>query len=419
MTCLTVVALFGLCLPKRCHSGYVRTTRLGPLVAIGLGAFALMALLVVMSLGSPSTSVAASQVKLTRIGTFDGPVAVVQPPGDRQRLLVVEHTGSVRVLVGGHRLAKPFLNISSLVSCCGERGLLGLAFAPDYATSRRFYVDYTNSAGDTRVVEYRRSARSANTADPTTARTVLAQEQPQANHNGGNLAFGPDGKLYIGFGDGGAGDDPHGLLGNGQNLNTLLGKILRINPLQSGAQAYTVPADNPFVGRSDTRPEIWSYGLRNPWRFSFDRKTGGLAIGDVGQDNIEEIDWSAAPTRGRGLNFGWRPWEGTRANFPSESAAGAVFPVAQYAHGSGLCSVTGGYVIRDPRLKALQGRYIYADFCSNSLFTLGLKEGRLAAHSYGPLRSGVRLVSSFGEDLSGRIYVTQLDGAVYRIDPSA
>ena len=342
---------------------------------------------------------------------------VAQPKGDTSRLFVVEHAGKVILLKNGKPLSTPFLDISNRVSCCGERGLLGLAFAPDYQSSGLFYVDYTDTNGDTRVAEYRRSARNANVADPASARIVLAQTQPQPNHNGGNIVFGPDQMLYIGLGDGGSGNDPHGPIGNGQNLDTLLGKILRINPAKSGSDAYTVPSDNPFVGQAGARPEVWAWGLRNPWRFSFDRKTGGLAIGDVGQDQIEEVDWSPSPLRGRGANFGWRPFEGTRSNFPAETAVGAVPPVIQYSHGADGCSVTGGFVIRDPRLSALDGRYLYGDFCSGKLWTANLRPGRLAATVRGALPIKVPLLASFGEGSDGRIYVVSLGGRVSRLDP--
>ena len=354
---------------------------------------------------------------LHRIGKFNEPIMVAQPKGDTSRLFVVQHAGKIILLKNGRQLSAPFLDISKLVSCCGERGLLGLAFAPDYASSGLLYVDYTDVNGDTRVAEYRRSSSNANVADPSTARIVLAQAQPQPNHNGGNIIFGHDRMLYIGLGDGGSANDPHGPIGNGQNLGTLLGKILRINPAKSGSAAYTVPPDNPFVGQSGARPEIWAWGLRNPWRFSFDRKTGGLVIGDVGQNQIEEVDWSPAPVSGRGINYGWRPFEGTRANFPAETAVGAEPPVIEYSHGANGCSITGGYVIRDPRLASIGGRYLYGDFCSGKLWTADLRAGRLAATVRGPLPFTVPMLASFGEGSDGRIYLVSLGGQVSRLDP--
>jgi len=359
--------------------------------------------------------------KLTRIGTFSNPVFITQPPADKSRLFVVEQTGRIRLIKSGRVQAKPFLDLSGIVSCCGERGLLSIAFAPDYATSRRFYVDYTDVNGTTTVAEYRRSSSNPDVAIASRPRVVLAQAQPEENHNGGEITFGPDGKLYIGLGDGGGADDQHGLFGNAQNLDTWLGKILRIDPSPVGDSPYTVPADNPFVGVQGARPEIWAYGLRNPWRFSFDRKTGGLAIGDVGQNIVEEVDWSKAPTAGKGLNFGWRPFEGTRTNVPGESALNAVSPVAEYRHGgffaSTGCSITGGYVVRDSGLPLLAGRYLYGDVCSGIIKMLRLHEGKLAASSLGQLSFKVPFLVSFGEDSSGHIYVVSLLGPIYRLDP--
>lgn len=388
-------------------------------IAAAAAACGLAAVLAFVSGGSDAKQASASVAKphLTLIGRFSKPMSVTQAPGDQSRLFVVEQSGKVIVVKSGRVQAKPFLDISRLASCCGERGLLGLAFAPDYNSSHRFYVSYTDVKGDTRIAEYRRSNATSDLADGAHARIVLMQDQPQSNHNGGQITFGPDGKLYIGLGDGGSANDPHGSLGNGQNLTTLLGKILRIDPRASGSSPYTVPADNPFLSVAGARPEIWAYGLRNPWRFGFDRWTGGLAIGDVGQDQVEEIDWSAAPTRGKGLNFGWRPFEGTRVNFPAETADHAVPPVTQYLHGEDGCSVTGGYVVRDARLPAWNGRYLYGDFCSGRVWMASLKEGRLAAKSLGRAPFTVPLLTSFGEDRSGRIYMTSLSGSVYRLDP--
>jgi glucose/arabinose dehydrogenase len=331
-------------------------------------------------------------------------------------LFVVEQGGRIRVVRGGRVLRAPFLDISSRVVSGGEQGLLGLAFAPDYGRSGRFYVNYTDVNGDTRIVEYRRGS-SPDRAHPGSARVLIRQDQPEANHNGGQLAFGPDGLLYIGLGDGGGGDDQHGPIGNGQNLGTLLGKILRIDPrpdASAGGLPYGIPADNPFAGRRGANPAIYAWGLRNPWRFSFDRRTGDITIGDVGQDEVEEIDFR---TRGnaRGVNFGWRAWEGTRRVDPGLPVSDHVGPVLQYTHDGGGCSVTGGYVIRDPRLPALNGRYVYGDFCAGNLLTAKLRQdgarGRRATGLH------VEALSSFGEDQRGRIYVTSLNGPVYRLDP--
>jgi glucose/arabinose dehydrogenase len=356
---------------------------------------------------------AATGAKLTRIGRFDAPVYVTQPPGERRRLFVVEQGGRIVVLRAGRVLPTPFLDISSQVVSGGEQGLLGLAFAPDYASSGRFYVNYTDRNGDTRIVEYRRGS-SPDRANPGSARQLIFQDQPESNHNGGQLAFGPDGLLYIGLGDGGGGDDQHGPIGNAQSLATLLGKILRIDPRPSGGSPYRIPADNPFVGRAGAKPAIYAWGLRNPWRFSFDRRTGDIAIGDVGQDEVEEVDFRKRGTA-RGANFGWRAWEGTRRLDPGLRVSGHVEPVLQYTHARGGCSVTSGYVIRDPRLPALAGHYLYGDFCAGDLLTAKLWQD--GARGRRALGLHVGSLSSFGEDRRGRVYVASLAGPVYRLDP--
>jgi glucose/arabinose dehydrogenase len=362
--------------------------------------------------GSEPASTAAAGVKLTKVGTFSSPDYVTHAPGDRRRLFVVEQGGKIRVVRDGRVLRAPFLDITSQIVSGGEQGLLGLAFAPDYVSSGRFYVDYTDRNGDTRIVEYRRGS-SPDRANPRSARQLLFQDQPEANHNGGQLTFGPDGLLYIGLGDGGGGDDQHGQIGNGQHLGTLLGKILRIDPRASGGRSFGIPADNPFVGRRGAKSAIYAWGLRNPWRFSFDRATGDLAIGDVGQDHVEEIDFRTKGT-GRGVNFGWRAWEGTRREDPRLTVRGDVKPVLEYTHDHG-CSVTGGYVIRDPRLRALDGHYVYGDFCAGDLLTARLRQD--GASERRALGLHVASLSSFGEDGRGRVYAVSLDGPVYRLDP--
>jgi glucose/arabinose dehydrogenase len=363
--------------------------------------------------GSPKAQAAAkkSKLRLARIGRFTAPLYVDQAPGDGKRLFVVEQAGRIMILRKGHKLSKPFLDIRSKVTAGGEQGLLGLAFAPDYKTSGLFYVYYTDKDSRERLVEYTRS--SANRAKASSARTVFVHDDPQPNHNGGQLEFGPDRLLYIGTGDGGGADDQHGAHGNAQNLASPLGKILRIDP-RAGA-GFKIPAGNPFVGRSGALGEIYSYGLRNPWRFSFDRKTGDLAIGDVGQDAVEEIDF-VKKGQGAGANFGWRTFEGTRhnSNYPSESVPGQVKPVLQHTHDSGWCSITGGYVVRDPRLGSLQGKYVYGDFCKGRIYSAKLKPG--GASGDGPLKlPTVQNLSSFGQDNKGRVYVTSLAGPVYRL----
>ena len=362
--------------------------------------------------GAPAQAAAARGVKLATVGTFQAPVYVTAPATDRRRIFVVEQGGTIRVVRAGKRRPAPFLDIRSKVTSGGEQGLLSMAFAPDYATSRRFYVNYTDRSGVQRVVEYRRSRSNAERADAGSARLVLRYDPFEANHNGGLVVFGPDRLLYVGTGDGGGGDDQHGTRGNAQDLGRLEGKLLRIDPRRSGGRGYSVPTSNPFVGRSGARSEIYSYGLRNPWRFSFDRTTGDLTIGDVGQDVIEEINF-ARKGEGAGANYGWRPFEGRERNF-DEPAPGAVAPVLELRHSAENCSVTGGYVVRDRDLPGLAGRYVYGDFCRGEL-----RSARLSAGSAGGDRSlGLRKVdslSSFGEDALGRVYVISLAGPVYRL----
>jgi glucose/arabinose dehydrogenase len=347
-------------------------------------------------------------VGLQRIGTFSEPVYVTAPPGDRRRVFVVERGGRIRVLVDGKRRAQPFLDIHGQVSSGGERGLLSLAFAPDHARSGRFYVDYTDKHGDTRIVEYRR--QSAERADPASARQLIFQRQPEPNHNGGLLLFGPDRKLYVGFGDGGGGGDQHGAHGNAQNLGTLLGKILRIDPLAAAGRPYGIPSDNPFASRSGARGEIWAYGLRNPWRFAFVPGSGGaMVIGDVGQDAVEEID----VVRGAGANLGWRVFEGRSRYTPGERAAGAIGPALERFHRDGNCSITGGVVVRDRALPALRGRYLFGDYCKGDVQSARV-EGRALR---GVRSTGIHVdsLSSFGEDGRGRVYAVSLSGGVYRL----
>ena len=349
-------------------------------------------------------------VRLRRIGTFDEPVYVTAPRGDRRTQFVVEQGGRIMAVRDGRKLAQPFLDISSQVTSGGEQGLLSMAFAPDYATSGRFYVYYTADDGDQRIVEYSRA--SADRADAGSARLVLEMADSESNHNGGLLLFGPGGHLYVGTGDGGGDGDRHGRIGNAQDLGSLLGKILRIDPRPSDGRPYGVPRGNPFVGRRGARGEIYSYGLRNPWRFSFDRRTRDLTIGDVGQSEVEEIDFVRS---GRGKNFGWRPFEGRRRYTPGESARGHVRPVLQRFHSGGNCSITGGVVVRDPELPALRGRYVFGDFCRGRIESARLSPGRARDQRVTRLR--VPSLSSFGEDARGRVYAVSRDGPVYRLAP--
>ena len=371
-----------------------------------LGAFGLTA----CGAGSDDAQAA---VKLVRVGgDFSGPLLVTAPRGERKRVYVVEQGGAIRVVRNGRTLDRPFLDLQGRITAGGEQGLLGLAFAPDFAKSKRFYVHYSaEGSGDTRIVEYRAASRDR--AKAGSARVVLRQDQPEGNHNGGQIAFGPDGLLYIGLGDGGGGDDQHGRRGNGQDLSTLLGKILRIDPRKSGKRAYSIPRDNPFVGRAGARGEIYSYGLRNPWRFSFDREDGSLAIADVGQNDVEEVDF-VARGKGAGANFGWRAFEGSRQNF-DEPAPGHVPPVIEKDHADGWCSITGGFVVRDKALTDLYGRYVYGDFCKGQIRSAKLTPSKAEGDAPVAGLDTVSDLSSFGEDGRGRIYVVSLAGAVYRL----
>jgi glucose/arabinose dehydrogenase len=342
---------------------------------------------------------------------LDFPLFLTAAPGDQTRLFVVEKTGRIRVIRNGTLLALPFLDMSAKVSNGGEQGLLGLAFHPGYASNGRFVIYYTDPSGDTRVSVFQVSS-NAEVADPASEQIILTVNQPFSNHNGGMVVFGPDGKLYIGLGDGGSGGDPQG---NGQNRNTLLGKILRLDVSSTGQAS--VPATNPFVGQAGARPEIWSYGLRNPWRFSFDRATGDLYIADVGQNAREEIDAStSAGPFGRGLNYGWNTMEGTACYSPPTGCnrSGLTLPVLDYDHGQG-CSVTGGYVYRGDAVPALRGTYFYADYCNGWVRSFRLQGGAVTGQiDWATLRPGGQ-ITSFGEDGKGEIYVMISSGKVFQI----
>jgi glucose/arabinose dehydrogenase len=372
--------------------------------------------------GSPVAS-ATSRVRLTPI--LDGltrPVVIAHAPGEGRTMYVVEQTGTIERFAYAGGEWQPdgrFLDLTALVidprQGGSEQGLLGLAFHPEYATNGRLYVNYTRRGsggnhGDTVVAEFRRGSNGR--ADPGTRRTVLVINQPYANHNGGHLVFGPDEYLYIGSGDGGSSGDPHG---NGQRKGTLLGKILRIDPIDpdgGGPRTYRVPRTNPLVGRRG-RDAIWAWGLRNPWRFSFDRANGDLWIGDVGQLEIEEVDRSRANRKGRnagkGKNYGWDRCEGQQ-RYPNTNRACrfGTRPIHDYRHGSDRCSVTGGYVYRGPTQRAWRGLYLAGDFCGR-LFVLGPKGGRRLSQS-----PGLRF-STFGEDFAGRLFAADLGGTVYQV----
>lgn len=337
---------------------------------------------------------------------FDGALGLVQAPGD-DRLLVVERRGTVRPIVDG-RPGAPWLDLRDRVGSEGmEQGLLGLAFAPDYARSGRLYVNYTGRDGDTRVVEFTARPRAPR-VDTSTARTVLTQAQPYDNHNGGAVALGSDGMLYVGLGDGGGAGDPQD---RAQDPSTLLGKILRIDPRPTpDGRPYAIPSDNPLERTPGARPEIWATGLRNPWRISFDRATGHLWIADVGQNAREEINVA----REGGLDFGWNRREGTLDYAGGARGAREQSPVAEYSHDQG-CSVTGGYVYRGAAIPGLQGQYIYADWCSGRTWMVSADGGpaREITRAVGGPIAGV---TSFGEDRAGRIYVVTTD-AVRRLAP--
>lgn len=342
------------------------------------------------------------------------PVQVTHAGDGSGRLFIVERRGIILAMEAGTSPRTMFLDISGRIgSTASEQGLLGLAFPPDYAGKGYFYVNYTDGAGDSVVARFRLLGGDPATADPASEEILLQVDQPFANHNGGQLAFGPDGFLYIGFGDGGSGGDPSG---NGQSLATLLGKILRIDVEQDpGADPYLIPADNPFIGVVDVREEIWAYGLRNPWRFSFDRLTGELYIADVGQSAYEEINVQPA-TDGGGENYGWNIMEGMHCyppNVPTCSQAGLTSPVAEYRHTGGDCSVTGGFVYRGASYPPLQGSYLYGDFCSGRIRVLR----RDGATWDNPLLLESALgISAFGEDEDGNLYVADYaTGNIYAI----
>ncbi|MFE2975950.1 PQQ-dependent sugar dehydrogenase [Streptomyces sp. NPDC059258] len=347
---------------------------------------------------APAQPVTAS---LTEVARAQGPSAGTAGPGDT--LWIAERAGTVRVL-DDSGLGEPVLDISDETTTDGERGLLGVAFDKEFA---HFYISFTDLEGTSTVDEF---AVADGQLQPDSRRTVLTQTQPYANHNGGDIKFGPDGYLYIAFGDGGSGGDPHG---NGQKLDTLLGKLLRIDP--SGGEPYAIPADNPFVDDANAKDEIWSYGLRNPWRFSFDAGTGDLLIGDVGQSDWEEIDWAPADSEG-GENYGWSSMEGTHPFRGGTEPANHVPPVYEYDRTGLGCSVTGGFVYRGEALPDLQGSYVFSDYCDGTLRTLQLADGEVTG--VGDLGVSGGEVISFAEAGDGELYVLGSNGVVSRVDPA-
>jgi len=352
-------------------------------------------------------------LSFSSIGSFTRPVLVTHAGDGSGRLFVVEQVGRIRVVRADGSVAT-FLDIRSAVSRGGEQGLLGLAFHPGYAANGRFFVNYTNTAGDTVIREYRVSS-DPDRASGTPVRTILRIDQPYANHNGGHLAFGPDGFLYIGMGDGGSAGDP----GNrAQSVDSLLGKMLRIDvDRRTSTRNYAIPAGNPYLGRAG-RDEIWSRGLRNPWRWSFDRATGALWIGDVGQGRYEEVNRSLATSSGAGraANYGWRVMEGRHCYRPSSGCdtSGKIRPLIEYAQGStARCAVTGGYVYRGSTSPAMAGGYFYGDFCTGEIWAIAA--GANASTTPTRIADTDLLISSFGEDEAGELYVADLSGGVYRV----
>ena len=354
-------------------------------------------------------------LRLQPISTsLSSPVFMTAPANDTTRLFIVEQGGLIRIfdVAAGSLLAAPFLNITGIISSGGERGLLGMAFDPQYATNRQFYVFYTNTSGDIVIARYLRNATNPNLADSAPATPLLTVAHPTfANHNGGMLAFGPDGCLYAGVGDGGGGGDPNN---NGQNQFSLLGKLLRLDPSTGGPCSNVIL--NPFFLGGGAQ-QVWSLGLRNPWRFSFDRQTGDLYIGDVGQGAREEIDVAVAPNAGRGLNYGWRLMEGFLCFNPSNNcnSGGLTLPVLEYPHFSGACSVTGGYVYRGFVSPALQGTYFYADYCAGFVRSFRYQNGQPTEQMEWPLLSPPgNFVTSFGEDAVGELYVMTQGGGLFK-----
>jgi glucose/arabinose dehydrogenase len=336
------------------------------------------------------------------VSGLEAPVAVIDAADGSGRLFVVEKGGVIRLIENGEVLREPFLNVIDLVSGGSEQGLLSLAFEP--ARPERFYINYTFKDGSTVVARYRVSD-NPNIADGASGEILLTLPQPAANHNGGHLLFAPDGYLWIGTGDGGAANDR---FENGQNTNSLLGAMLRIDV--SGERGYTIPPDNPFVGGGGA-PEIWAFGLRNPWRYSFDRLTGDLWIADVGQNEWEEVHRAASNLAG--LNYGWPILEGNHCFREQNcSAEELVRPITEYNHNFG-CSITGGYVYRGQDFPALQGGYFFADYCSGTLWAIAADSNSLTEPTI-VLESGIQ-ISSFGEDEGGELYLTAFDGKLYRL----
>lgn len=350
---------------------------------------------------------------------LDNPVFLTHAGDGSGRLFLVEQPGRILIWEDGEVLPEPFLDIRKRVGDDGwEQGLLGLAFAPDFIQSLRFYVNYTDLRGDTVIARFQASPVDTRRGLPDSEEEILGLRQPASNHNGGMILFGPDQMLWIGTGDGGAAGDR---FRNGQNPNSLLGKMLRIDVLNPGPQPYAIPPDNPWVQElwddQAVEPEVWALGLRNPWRYSFDRATGDLWIADVGQDAFEEVHWVRSGQT-PGLNFGWPLMEGTHC-FPQHVSCeetGLEIPVAEFPQTAGECSITGGYVYRGPRTPSLHGRYIVGDFCSGRIWMIWNAGEQDAPQWTEELLADTDMsISSFGEDEEGELYLLDLNGAVYRL----
>jgi glucose/arabinose dehydrogenase len=338
---------------------------------------------------------------------LSAPLHLTAPAND-QRLFIVSKTGTIRIVQNGQLLATPFLDVTAKILSDGERGLLSLAFDPAYATNGFFFVYYTNRGGDIVIERYRVSA-DASRADANSAKLILMVPHPNfSNHNGGHALFGPDGMLYLGTGDGGSGGDPSN---NAQNRTALLGKLLRIDP--NRGDPYAIPADNPFVGQSGARGEVWAYGLRNPWRMAFDRAGGQLYIADVGQNQIEEVNAVAA--NAKPVNYGWRLMEGDRCYNPATNCdrTGLTLPTLVYTHAGGACSITGGIVYRGQAIPELRGHYFYGDYCARWVKSFRLANGQATDEKTWDLGIVGRILS-FGEDAQGEMYLLTEDGRVAR-----
>jgi glucose/arabinose dehydrogenase len=365
------------------------------------------------------SNVQAIDITTTRVASgLTSPVFVTYPPGDSARLFIVEQVGRIKILESDTLHTIPFLDISSKVTYGGEQGLLGLAFHPDYGSNGYFYVDYTDTLGDTRISRFEVSS-NPDSADPGSEFLILTVDQPFGNHNGGMIVFGPDDYLYIGMGDGGSGGDPQN---NAQSDSTLLGKMLRIDV--DGGTPYGIPVDNPFAGSGYPLDEIWAKGVRNPWRYSFDRQTGDMYIADVGQNTWEEIDFQSASSAG-GENYGWRLMEGAHCYDPPTNCdpGGLTYPIYEYSHGGTpfRCSITGGYVYRGSAIPGLPGTYFFADYCSDQIWSFRYDGSNLTEFTdrTSELDPGggqsIDDISSFGEDFYGELYIVDLGGEVYKI----